>query len=177
MSEYLEKLNHQNLPAFTKTLEEYANNYHVPIVKEDSLMVILTIIKCCKVKRVLEIGTAIGYSAMQMASCIDDIYVDTIEKDEKMYQLAISDLIFIDAAKAQSKKFFERFNGLLNEQGIIITDNILFHGCVEKPENLTKNVRKMVEKIAAYNTYLTTLTHFETTFLAVGDGLAITMRK
>ena len=87
------------------------------------------------------------------------------------------DLIFIDAAKAQSQKFFERFKDLLKPNGIIITDNILFHGLVENQEGLTKNVKKMVEKIDAYNKYLATLPDYRTIFLTTGDGLAITMRN
>ena len=72
---------------------------------------------------------------------------------------------------------FKRFLPLLKEDAIIITDNILFHGCVENRENLSKNLRKMVEKIDNYNHFLLTLDDFETIFIHAGDGLALTMRK
>lgn len=142
-----------------------------------------------------------------MASCYDKIRIDTIERNRFMYDEALKniklyqldkrikphfadaldidleclgkfyDMLFIDAAKAQSEKFFKRFLPLLKEDAIIITDNILFHGCVENRENLSKNLRKMVEKIDNYNHFLLTLDDFETIFINVGDGLALTMRK
>ena len=207
MNKYLENLNNQKITIDSTPLLEYAKAYNIPIVKYESLQIILSFILAKKVEKVLEIGTAIGYSAIQMASIKKDLKIDTIEKDLTMYNLAIKniqtyqlesqikvwladareidlavlqkdyDLIFIDAAKAQSQKFFERFKDLLKLNGIIITDNILFHGLVENQEGLTKNVKKMVEKIDAYNKYLATLPDYRTIFLTTGDGLAITMRN
>ena len=165
------------------------------------------IIKIKSVKKILEIGTAIAYSSLQMASISKDIVIDTIERNEEMYIIAKSnveklnktnqvrihfsdallideailekdyDLIFIDAAKAQYKKFFDKFSPLLKKDGIVVTDNILFHGCVETTEGLSKNVRNMVKKIDNYNNYLSTLEEWETTYVDLGDGLAISMRK
>ena len=142
-----------------------------------------------------------------MASCFEKLNIDTIERDQFMYDEALKnirlyqldkrikphfadalnidlncldksyDMLFIDAAKSQSEKFFKRFLPLLKEDAIIITDNILFHGCIENRENLSKNVRKMVEKIDNYNNFLSSLNDFETIFINVGDGLALTMRK
>lgn len=208
MNEYLEKLNAIQCLLDTKTLEDYAAINHVPIIQKDSLMVIKMIIKTCKIKNILEIGTAIGYSAIQMASTNQDVKVDTIERDQQMYQEALKnikdyglehkinvyyddalmidlnklqsdyDLLFIDAAKAQSQKFFLRFLPQLKKDAIIITDNILFHGLVENStQQRSKNVQKMVEKIADYNNFLTTLSTHQTYFLATGDGLAVTVRK
>lgn len=207
MNEYLNKLNRVKAKFDGSLLEDYANKYDVPIIEYDSLMVLLTLIKTKKVKKILEIGTAIAYSSLHMASVSDDIKIDTIERNETMYQEAVKnianynkssqikvhfsdaleidlttlsndyDLIFIDAAKAQSEKFFNRFLPLLKSDGIIVTDNILFHGCVEHREGLTKNVLNMVKKIDAYNHYLLSLDEFETTYISTGDGLAITVRK
>ena len=154
----------------------------------------------------LEIGTAIGYSALSFASNKDDLYIDTIERNIDMYNEAVKnvkelnkenqvnlifsdaleidnnnlkkyDVIFIDAAKAQYQKFFDKYSPLLNENGIILTDNIIFHGCVENQESLSKNVRSMVKKIDMYNHYLNTLDDYVTYYIDSGDGLAITMRK
>ena len=87
------------------------------------------------------------------------------------------DVIFIDAAKAQNIKFFEKYSPLLNDHGLIITDNLLFHGAYEDLANQSKNVRKMVEKIDLYNKYLTNLTEYESMFINIGDGLSITRKK
>ena len=154
----------------------------------------------------LEIGTAIGYSALSFVCNKEDLYIDTIERNEEMYQEAVKnvktlnkeqtvniifqdalevdnnklkkyDVIFIDAAKAQYQKFFDKYAPLLNDCGIILTDNIVFHGCVENQENLSKNVRSMVKKIDNFNHYLNTLDDYVTYYIDSGDGLAITMRE
>lgn len=206
MNEYLEKLNKKLSKISVEKLEVYAKENNVPIIQYESLMVLKSIIQTSKVKKILEIGTAIAYSSINMASFDSDIKIDTIERNEKMYHEAVKnvklydlekqirihfddallidldkldkeyDLIFIDAAKAQSEKFFNRFLPLLKEDGIIVTDNLLFHGCVENQEGLSKNVKNLVKKIDAYNNYLTNLEGFTTIFLDTGDGLAITVR-
>ena len=102
-------------------------------------------------------------------------HFNTQRKDSRL--LKKYDVIFIDAAKAQYQKFFDKYAPLLNDFGIILTDNIVFHGCVENQENLSKNVRSMVKKIDNYNHYLNTLDNYVTYYIDSGDGLAITMRK
>jgi len=165
-------------------------------------------IRLKNVKRVLEIGTAIGYSSISMALENEDIYIDTIERNEKMYQQAVKnvkdfelekrinvifsdalevdekslayyDLIFIDAAKAQYIKFFEKFTPNLLPGGVVFTDNLLFHGLEEVPreEIESKNVRALVRKIDRYNNYLKDIEGFKTTFIEVGDGVALSVRK
>ena len=146
-----------------------------------------------------------------MANMSDDIVIDTIERDDEMYDIAKTnvekynkqaqikihhsdalmldlnelkseyDLIFIDAAKAQYQNFFNRFSPLLSKDGVIVTDNILFHGCVEMStiddSTLSKNVKHMAKKIDAYNKKLTNEDEFQTFYFECGDGLAITVRK
>ena len=207
MNKYLEELNRRLQIKDVSCLEEYAKTYDVPIIEYDSLMVLKALISTNKIKKILEIGTAIAYSSINMALVSNDIIIDTIERNENMYQEAIKninkfelnsqirvhlndaleidldtlekdyDLIFIDAAKAQSEKFFNRFSQLLSDKGIIVTDNLLFHGCVENSEGQSKNVRNMVKKIDAYNNYLVNLTEYNTVFIDTGDGLAITTRR
>lgn len=137
-----------------KEIKNFAFENKVPIISDDGLSFLLQMIRVSKSTRILEIGSAIGYSAINMALLNSQINVDTIEKNEKMYNLAREninrmnlneqvriflddaleidlnklrndyDLIFIDAAKAQYIKFFERFSTLLNKSGIIISDNL-----------------------------------------------------
>lgn len=208
MNIYLEKFNNQNEKEHEvfEQLRNYAESNNVPIIKRDSLVLIQSLLNMINAKTMLEVGTAIGYSALGFAISKDDLIIDTIERNEEMYHQAMKnikalnmdnrinvifddallvdnsilktyDVIFIDAAKAQYQKFFDKYAPLLNENGVILTDNIIFHGCVENQENLSKNVRSMVKKIDNYNHYLNTLEEYNTYYIDSGDGLAITMRK
>ena len=87
------------------------------------------------------------------------------------------DLIFIDAAKAQYRRFFEKYSPLLNDKGIIVSDNLLFHGLVEKEEIDGKDLRALIRKIKNYNNWLFENEEFDTTFLRIGDGMAISIKK
>ena len=157
-------------------------------------------------KNILEVGTAIGYSAIMMCGVAEDIKVTTIERDEKRYLEAIKnikktgledrihliyndalnikltekyDLIFIDAAKAQNRKFFERFENNLVENGTIITDNMKFHGLVdtEVEASISRNLRQLVRKIREYKVFLQENDKYETEFLDIGDGMAVSVKK
>ena len=189
-----------------KEMERFAEANNVPIIEPESILFIKKYIKLNDVKKVLEIGTAIGYSAILMASTKEDVEVTTIERDDKRYREAVKnvneagldnrievvfndalevnlagykyDLIFIDAAKSQLIKYFEKFQNYLNPGGVIITDNIKFHGLVEAKEKIeSKNVRQLVDKIEDYKEYLTNNDEFITKFYDVGDGLAVSFRR
>jgi len=189
-----------------KEIKEYAEKNNVPIMTDEGISFLTNYIYKNKVKEILEIGTAIGYSAIMMALTNPDIKITSIERDEKRYLEAIKnvkklnledrinliyndalevkinnnfDLIFIDAAKAQNIKFFEKFEKNLKEDGTIITDNILFHGLVEKEESEieSRNVRQLVRKVKKYINYLKENKNYETEFKNIGDGLAISKRK
>ncbi len=204
MNNYFDKFNKKYFHPNILELEKYALTNHVPIIMKDSLLVIFELMDLIKPKRILEIGTAIAYSSICMAY-YKDVIIDTIERNDEMYELAINniktfnlenkinvfhedallidnsklakyDLIFIDAAKAQNIKFFEKYSPLLNDNGLIITDNLQFHGTILDLENQSKNVRKMVEKIDKYNEYLSNLDDYHTIFINVGDGISITRR-
>ena len=184
-------------------MEKYAVDNNVPIIEKKSIMYIMKYIKNHNVLSILEIGSAIGYSAILMASSAKDVTVTTIERDEVRYmeclknvkkcgmekkinvvfqdalELNLSeelryDLIFIDAAKGQYTKFFEKYKHFLNPGGVIITDNIKFHGYVGESSKLDKgNLKSLVEKIENYVEFLKNNTEFDTEFKDIGDGLAI----
>lgn len=187
-------------------IEKYAKDNNVPIMLPDGIEFLLNYIKENNVKSILEIGTAIGYSAIRMALISNDIKVTTIERDIDRYNEAIKnisdfslenqinviyadafdvdltekfDLIFIDAAKSQYIKFFEKFKYNLNETGTIISDNLEFHGLVENKENvsLSRNVRGLVRKINEYVTFLKDNGEFKTDFYSIGDGIGVSVRK
>ena len=185
-------------------LEEYAKEYNIPIMMEDGIEFLCDYIKKNNIKRILEIGTAIGYSAIKMASIDKDIKITTIERDKDRYSLALKnisdfkleeqinvilddalnvdlsdkyDLIFIDAAKGQYINFFEKFKTNLNNNGVIISDNLSFHGLVEGDwSTLTRNVRGLVRKIKNYKDFLDENKEFKTDYYDVGDGIGVSRR-
>lgn len=187
-------------------MESYAEKENVPIIEKDSIKFIRKYIELNNVKSILEIGSAIGYSSILMASVNDSINVTTIERDEKRYMECLKnvkkanmegkiipvyqdalelnlpntkfDLIFIDAAKAQNIKFFEKFKYCLKDGGAIITDNLHFHGLVgNKDKAQSKNVRAMIAKIEEYIEFLKNNKEFVTKFYDIGDGLSVSFRK
>ena len=189
-----------------KQIKEYAKENNVPIMMEDGIEFLTDYIKKNNIKNILEIGTAIGYSAIMMALVDKDIKITTIERDENRYQEALKnieifnlenqitpilkdafeveltdefDLIFIDAAKAQSIKFFEKFEVNLKQNGTVITDNLNFHGMVQKDEKeiTSRNVRGIVRKTKAYIEFLKENKNYETTFYDIGDGISISIKK
>lgn len=188
-----------------KELEDYAKEYNIPIMQKDGILYLCNYIKENNIKNILEIGSAIGYSAIMMAKVSKDIKVTTIEKDLERYTIAVSnikkqeldnqiniinadaidinlsdkyDLIFIDAAKSKNTLFFNKFKDNLSNQGTIITDNLSFHGLVEDPRLVkTKNQRGIVNKIKNYIEFLDTNKEFTTTYTKVGDTIAISKRR
>lgn len=189
-----------------KKIKDYAVENNVPIMLDDGIDFLTTFILKNHITNVLEIGTAIGYSAIMMALVNPNVKVTTIERDEKRYLEAVKnvkafeledritliyndalnvrltgefDLIFIDAAKAQSIKFFEMFEHNLAPKGVIITDNLKFHGLVEQEEYSIKsrNLRGLVRKIKEYVAYLKSNNRFDTEFFDIGDGISVSKRK
>lgn len=186
-------------------MERYAKEYRIPIMVSDGIEYMLNYIKEHNAKKILEIGTAIGYSAIRMALVSEDIYITTIERDQDRYNEAIKnitkmhledrikvllvdaldveindtfDLIFIDAAKSQYTKFFNKFSPLLKKGGTIITDNLDFHGLRENIDQIqSRNLRQMMRKLNSYIEFLKDNEEFDTTFVNVGDGLGISIKK
>ena len=187
-------------------MEHYAVTNNVPIIELDSIKFIMKYIKLNQVKSILEIGTAIGYSAILMANANDFCEITTIERDEKRYKEAVKnvnksgldkrielvyndamevnlgdnkyDLIFIDAAKGQYIKYFDKFSNYLNQGGVIITDNLKFHGLVKNKDLIkSRNVRGRVTKIEKYIDYLKENKDYVTKFYDIGDGLSVSFKR
>ena len=184
-----------------KLMEDYAKQYNIPIMLPDGIEFLLEYIKKNNIKNILEIGTAIGYSAIRMCLISDDIKVTTIERDENRYKEAVKniknfkledrinliykdafdvylddkyDLIFIDAAKSQYIKFFEKFKLNLNKNGVIVSDNLNFHGLTHTDKEIkSRNVRGIVRKLNNYIDFLNNNNEFTTEFYDIGDGISI----
>ena len=188
-----------------KKIEEYAKENHVPIMEKEGITFLTDYIQKHSIKTILEIGSAIGYSAIKMALLDPEIQVVTIERDEERYKEAVKnreifhlekqitllyqdafdvelndqfDLIFIDAAKSQYVKFFEKFKKNLKKDGVIISDNLNFHGYTHQKERIqSKNLRQLVGKIRNYIQFLEENEEFETTFFDIGDGIGVSKRR
>ncbi len=187
------------------SIKAYASREAVPIMQDEGCDFICNYIKEHSCKNILEIGTAIGYSSIRFAGLAPDIKVTTIELDIDRHLKAVEnfkaaglsdritaihgdaltyppegeyDLIFIDAAKAQYIKFFEKYKANLAPGGVIISDNLSFHGMVDDL-SLTHNysTKKLVKKIQKYAEFLRTNQEFESTFYEIGDRIAVSKRK
>lgn len=186
-------------------IKEEATQTSIPIIMDEGMSFILDFIKKNDVEFILEIGTAVGYSAINFAKIRPDIRVFTIEYDIERYHEAVKnvvncglshqitvflgdalkfdlkeqfDLIFIDGAKSQYINFFEKYKNNLTPNGVFISDNLFFHGMVEDISK-TKNYStiKLIRKIRRYIDFLKANQEFETTFLEIGDGVAVSKRK
>ena len=189
-----------------REMENYAKEHNVPIIERDSITFIMKFIKANGVKEILEIGSAIGYSGILMASVDPDIKLTTIERDEERYMECLKnvkdvdmqdrinvvyqdalevnlkgvsyDLIFIDAAKGQYTKYIEKYKYFLKPGGVIVTDNLKFHGHVGHRDMISsRNLKQLVGKIENYIDFLKNNDEFETKFYDVGDGLSVSIRK
>lgn len=206
MNEYFNSLNKYFSSSQMILMEEYATINNIPVINKESLSFLLLLLKTDSKKTVLEIGTAIGYSAINMALLNPVIFVDTIEKKEQMYKIACEnvelfglnnrvnviygdaltldesllkkeyDLIFIDAAKAQNINFFNKYEKKLSKKGIIVTDNLFFHGVLFK-DDLSKNLKGLSRKIKSYNEFLSDNIDFHTYFIPIGDGMSVSIRR
>ena len=184
-----------------KALEE-----HIPIIMDDTLEVVGKILEEKKPRAILEIGTAVGYSAIQFSKYLqDDGFIDTIERDEDRVKEAREnikdlqlenkvhifegdaleilptltgpyDVAFIDAAKGKYPIFLEHTLRMLANNGIIIADNVLYKGYVMSDYNKHKQ-RTAVRGLREFLKNLQENENLNTEILEVGDGLAISRRK
>ena len=187
-------------------IKRYAEEHAIPIMQQEGIEFLTSFIEKKNIKNILEIGTAIGYSAIKMALVSSDIHITTIERDEVRYLEALKnikkmglenqitlifnealnvelndefDLIFIDAAKGKNIDFFMHFEKYLSKNGVIITDNMGFHGYVEMNEEdiPSKNIRGIVRKIKDYIYFLENNMQYKTIIYKIGDGIAVTERR
>jgi len=192
-----------------KTIEQIkqkALEDHIPIIMDDTLEVVSKILKEAKPKRILEIGTAVGYSAIRFSKYLQEGgYIDTIERDEEriieakqnikdlqleekihIYEgdaLAILptltgpyDVAFIDAAKGKYPIFLDEALRMLRNNGIIVADNVLYKGYVMSDYNKHKQ-RTAVRGLREFLKKLEENENLFTEILEVGDGLAISRKR
>jgi len=191
-----------------KTIEqikEKAIYNHIPIIMDDTLEVVGKILEEAKPNRILEIGTAVGYSAIRFSKYLSrDGYIDTIERDEERVKEAREniaelkleekihiyegdaleilptltgpyDVVFIDAAKGKYPIFLDEALRMLANNGIIVADNVLYKGYVMSDYNKHKQ-RTAVRGLREFLKNLDENENLTTEILEVGDGLAISRK-
>lgn len=189
---------------FEAELEKYAKENQVPISQPETIKLIELLIRIGNVKKVLEVGSAIGYSAIKMVGAGAEA-VDTIEINHNTAELARNnfkkasvdknvtlyegdgkdvlptldgkyDLIFIDAAKAQYGEFFKQSMRLLKKGGILLSDNILYKGMTATDELVLHRKITIVKRLRAYVDMLCSSDELETDILPLGDGVALSIK-
>ena len=184
-------------------IHDEARKEHVPIMLDDGMAFLLNYIRKHEgVRDILEVGTAVGFSAISMAKIRWDNTIDTLEINPKMYEKAIQnikneklddrihvhlidgaafetnkiyDLIFIDAAKSQYRRYLEHFMKNSRIGTVFIFDNLNFHGIVDNPD-LTHNrsTKQLVGKIKKFREWIQNEPRFKTVYYReIGDGIAI----
>lgn len=196
------------IEALFETMRSYASEHHVPIMEEQGIGELLELLQQQKPQRVLELGTAIGYSALRMAHALPDVSIDTIERDEGRHSKALGfiqesgmesrvqaicadaleldtavlkpsyEAMFIDAAKGQYERFFNKYESLLSPGGIIYCDNMSMHGMAEQPiKEVPRRKRTMIRNIRSFRERMDEHPGFDCELLPVGDGLLVCRKK
>ncbi len=195
-SEFLENLRYKS------SLEES----YAPIVQKSTEQLIVTLLKTIEPKRVLEIGTAVGYSAILMADNLPhDSSIITIERYKKHADIAVDnvfasgyekkikviegeaaevlhwldggfDFIFLDAAKGQYIEFLPDILRLLNSGGVLLSDNILYHGMIEDEEKVERRKITIVKRLHMYLEEIMRSPLLTTSIIPIGDGVALSVK-
>ena len=189
-----------------KQIKNQAIEEHIPIIMDETLEVIESYLKQNKPKNILEIGTAVGYSAICFTKILaENGQIDTIERDTERVKQAREnikkakvaekiniyegdaveilptlnkkyDVVFIDAAKGKYPFFLKEALRMIKSNGIIFADNILYKGYVMSDYNKHKQ-RTAVRNLREYIKEVSENPNLETEILEVGDGLAISKIK
>ncbi len=188
-----------------KEMEEFAHTYSVPISQPESIRFIEVLLKIKPAEKILEVGTAIGYSAIIMAEASGG-EVTTIELSDDAYRKAnefISrsdvagkinvihgdanevlpdlegsfDFIFVDAAKGQYNEFLPQCMRLLKKGGVLVSDNILYKGMTATDELLTHRKITIVKRLRSYIETLKESKELSTAIIPIGDGIALSFKE
>ena len=183
-------------------LEKSAIDRNIPIMQREGLEFMINVFKENNCHYCLEIGSAIGYSAMMLVSNIDKLnderyfeainnikdnnlqekiiihHDDALEFDCNSLVLKKYDCLFIDAAKAQYQKFFEKYIGLIKEDGVCIVDNLDFHGMIFDIEHIkNRNTKQLVKKIKRFKDWIFNNDEYDVTYYHVGDGICVIRKR
>lgn len=191
-----------------KEMQKYAEEQHVPIMEEEGIGQLTALLAEQRPQKILEIGAAIGFSALKMAQALPDAKIDTIERDSSRFEKAEEfirragreqqirifhadalemqlglledtyDAVFIDAAKGQYERFFEKYEGLLKSGGVIYCDNMHMHGMSALPlAEIPRRKRTMIRNLRKFREAMLSHADYETKLLDTGDGIMVCRKK
>jgi len=190
-----------------RELEQFARENGVPVIQPEVARLIVVLGRVLNPGSILEIGTAIGYSAILLASLLKPGgKLDTIDRYELMsdtarqnikkagLQGAINvingdamevlrcldrkyDMIFMDGAKGQYIEFLPECMRLLNKGGLLISDNVLYKGMVANDELVVRRKKTIVKRLRRYLDALCGSEELETSIIPIGDGVALSYKK
>lgn len=188
-------------------MEAYAKEHDVPISQPESIRFVEVLLKIAGAKRILELGTAIGYSAIRMTNAcgaqvvtveLSDEMADEAQKNFKIAGIENKvklirgdarevvarlpedekfDVIFVDAAKGQYMEFFNHCNRLLRKGGVLISDNVLYKGMTATDELVVRRKITIVRRLRDYLEMLKENKNFSTALLPIGDGVALSFKE
>lgn len=198
------KLNIPDLDEELKALRKSAFEREIPTSDDETLCVLLTLVKAIKPRSILELGTATGISGLAMLKACPEAKLVTVEKSEEFYSEAIKnfknagvesrvmailgdageeilkledafDLIFLDCAKVQYIKYLPTLKKLLKDGGTLIADDILLFGYITGEVEVPKKRKMLVEHIKEYISAIKADKDFTTSILNAGNGLAVSV--
>ncbi len=188
-------------------LEKFAEENHVPIVHPEVARLLVVLGKLARPRRILEIGTAIGYSALLFSTVLQPGgKIDTIERYDVMVDRAMSnikkagledtitvmagdalevlrcldkqyDMVFVDAAKGQYLEFLPECLRMLNKGGLLISDNVLYKGMVATDDLVVRRKKTIVKRMRDYLDVICHHEELETSLIPMGDGVALSYKK
>lgn len=207
--DYIEEYLYENLKEksdFLTSLEKEALENHIPIISPEVGQFLRFLIKLNNPKRVLEVGTAIGFSGLVMLDASKDIKkLVTIEKREDLAEIALKnmeeanekkrvelkvgdalevlksmddtfDFVFIDAAKGHYGEYFEEIKKMITPKGVIVCDNVLYKGMVANDDLVLRRKKTIVKRLRNFIKEVTYLDDYESTLIPMGDGLLVIAR-
>ncbi|MBU5440223.1 O-methyltransferase [Tissierella sp. MSJ-40] len=208
--EYIEEYIRSILPEnnfYLKAMEQYAEENHIPIIQPEVAQLLKVLLKMKNPRSILEVGTAIGYSALIMAEATSpQCNITTIERRQDMIQLAENnisnteyknrikilqgeaeeilptleskfDFIFLDAAKGQYLEFFKYCISFLQPEGIIVSDNVLYKGMVATDKLVVRRKKTIVKRLRQFLHHINHIDGYISCVIPIGDGVAITHRE
>lgn len=190
-------------------IEKEALARNIPVMQKEGIEFLIRFCQENNYHTCLEIGSAIGYSAMMMVSNINDFKVETMEIDDVRYNEAVTnihqqglensicihhqdallldidtlqygpyDCLFIDAAKAQYQKFFEKYMPLVKSGGACIVDNLDFHGMIYDIDHIkNRNTKQLVKKIKRFKDWIFDNELYIVEYHQIGDGICVIKRR
>ncbi|MGI2326511.1 O-methyltransferase [Planococcus sp. YIM B11945] len=201
-------MTNEQIGTVLQSMKIYAREHRVPIMEDQGIASLLELLVAQQPAAILEIGAAIGFSAIKMVEALPNCRVDTIERDDERYGKAVEfiresglngqirifhddalefdlgqlnthyDAIFIDAAKGQYERFFDKYETVLASGGVVYCDNMKMHGLAEQElADVPKRKRTMIRKIKGFKERMMNHPGYDTVLLSAGDGIMVCKKK